>query len=216
MTSCKVLCPCIGSLRGASCTKKEQADNSGVHHLLFFPFSALFLSRLLSFFRGNLPDTSAARRARWVDRGWRTAVCAVGSRRSPGASASDPGLLSDSAMGHRQRNGGETWLISLHYRGHLRWQMSRCGILGRRLTRVTAPSVGSMKTAVSEWSSPWSELHFALLSLISTRENTRKLSSAARVHQRLCAWDKRLTHINTEEAPSLLLLLLLSWLTSLK
>lgn len=167
MTPCKVRCPSVRSWRGASCAGKSRANDCGPHHLFFFPFfCSVFLARIVLFFRGNLPDTSAARRARWADRGRRTAVCAVVSRRSPGASASDPGLLSDSATGHGQRHAGETRLISLHDRGHLRRQMIWCGILGRGLTRVTAPSVGSMKTAVSEWSSPWSELHLALLWLI--------------------------------------------------
>lgn len=105
MTPCKVLCPSVRSWRVASCAGNSQADDSGPCHLVFSSlFCSVFLSRIVLFFRGNLPDTSAARRARWADRGWRTAACAVASRRSPGASASDPGLLSDSAMGHGQRN----------------------------------------------------------------------------------------------------------------
>lgn len=178
-----MLCPGVHWWGQLAVLPISQAHDVGqCHFSLCFPFQLRASVKTVWFFRGNLPDTSAARRARWTDRCWRRAVCAGASRRLPGASASDPGLLSDSAARHGQRNEGETRLISLHYRGRLRWQMISCGILGWRLTRVTAPSVGSMKTAVSEWSSPSSELRLALLWLILTGLKKKTHASCRQLH----------------------------------
>lgn len=67
--------------------------------------SGLFKKKKGAGFKGIRPNTAAARRARWADTDWTAEGCAVGSRRPLGASASNPGRLSESARGGRQGYG---------------------------------------------------------------------------------------------------------------
>lgn len=73
-------------------------------------------------FRGIRPDTAAAGRAQWADRGWAAEGYADGSRRPLGASASDPGHPYESAggggQGYRKHSAHKSLLLRL-----LRWQM---------------------------------------------------------------------------------------------
>lgn len=111
-----------------------------VSHLCFLSLPRLSLSLIsVGFvkrgagFKGIRPDTAAAGRAQWADRGWTTEGCADGSRRPLGASASNLGHLSESA-GRERREGGRQG-----YRKHqahtsllsrlLRWQMRWFGTL---------------------------------------------------------------------------------------
>lgn len=106
-----------------------------VSHLHFlspyFPsLSISCLSGLLkgADFKGIRPDTAAAGRAQWADRGRAAEGCAGVSRRPLGASASNLGRLSESArdgrQGYRKHSAHKSLLLWL-----LRWKMRWWGTL---------------------------------------------------------------------------------------
>ncbi len=103
-----------------------------VSHLFLDPssLSVSYLSGLLkgADFKGIRPDTAAAGRAQWADRGWTAEGCAGVSKRPLGASASNLGRLFESAregrQGYKKHSAHKSLLLRL-----LRWQTRWCRTL---------------------------------------------------------------------------------------